>query len=93
MNDLEEGTRVDVVHFESGSKIIVDPTGGISEMVVSMQEGPGGMVPWIKVYMHSGKIKLINCEKLAVVELAVPTTPHPSMAASGASGDSRVDPA
>jgi len=75
MNDLEEGARVDAVHFEGGSKLIVGPTDSINEMVVSMQEGPGGMVPWIKVYMKGGKTKLINCEKLAVVELAVPTKP------------------
>ncbi len=75
MNDLSEGARVDSVYFESGSKIIVGPTDGVNEMVVSMEAGQHGTVPWIKIYMKGGKVRLINCEKLAAIDLATQTKP------------------
>lgn len=69
MNSLEEGVRVDRVYFPDGTKQIVDPKSGVKEMVVSMEAGQYGAVPWIKVFQHNGQTHLINCEKLARVDL------------------------
>lgn len=69
MNDLSEGIRVNMASFENGPIYEVGPKGGIKEMVVSMEAGQYGAVPWIKVYHDNGEVRLINCEKLAVVDL------------------------
>ena len=42
---------------------------GITSMVVSMQAGQGGMVPWIRVESTKGLEALINCANLEGVKL------------------------
>lgn len=70
MNELTEGAKV-VACWTGGN----DPKKWVADdhetMVIVMQPGQGGMVPWIKVVGAGNKrVALINCASLEGVRLA-----------------------
>lgn len=69
MNELSEGAKVDVAWTCDDKNVWTAGKMGITSMVVSMQAGQGGMVPWIRVESTKGLEALINCANLEGVKL------------------------
>lgn len=66
MNELQEGAQLHEIGFPNG-EVISDQSAGVHRIIVSMQPGQMGLVPWARAETDT-KTQLIN---LASVEYIV----------------------
>lgn len=66
-----EGREVKQIFFDDDSEIAVYPYGPAKTMVVSMEPGQMGMVPWIHLTFDDGREITWNASHLAGVEFLI----------------------